>query len=307
MAQGRFTQRRNLPRLAQRRPCGGGMRKAGALVLLGPALLLFLIFFAVPFAVMAAMSALTANPLVAPNAGFTARHYERLLGDSYYWEVLWTTLRLGVFTTLVSLLLGYPLALLLARVRSATARSLLLMAVLAPMVMGLVVRTYAWLGIFSNQGVINGTLMALGLIAAPLPLLGSEGAVVVALAHIYVPFMILTLTGVIARIDPRLEEAARGLGASRFGAFLQVTLPLSVPGILAGSLLVFALAISAYVTPTVIGGYEVLTLPMLIYQQISATFNLGFAAALGVVLLIVALAVVAAYNRAMARVARSAA
>jgi len=283
------------------------MRKAGAIVLLGPALLLFLLFFAVPFAVMAAMSALTANPLVAPNAEFTARHYERLLGDSYYWEVLWTTLRLGLLTTVVSLLLGYPLALLLARVTSGAARSLLLMAVLAPMVMGLVVRTYAWLGIFSNQGVINGTLMALGVIAEPVALLGSEGAVVVALAHIYVPFMILTLTGVIARIDPRLEEAARGLGASRFGAFLQVTLPLSVPGILAGSLLVFALAISAYVTPTVIGGYEVLTLPMLIYQQISATFNLGFAAALGVVLLVVALAVVAAYNRAMARVARSAA
>ncbi len=156
---------------------------------------------------------------------------------------------------------------------------------------------------FSNRGVINGTLMGLGLIQEPIAFLGTEGAVVAALAHIYVPFMILTLTGVIARIDLRLEEAARGLGASRLRTFLEVTLPLSMPGILAGSLLVFALAISAYVTPIVIGGYEIQTLPMMIYQQISASFNLHFAAALGVVLLAVALLLVGAYGRAMRRAA----
>jgi len=226
--------------------------------------------------------------------------------DIYYYGVLWQTLRLGILTTIVSLLMGYPLAFLLARMRSAAGRSLLLMAVIAPMVMGLVVRTYAWLGMFSNRGVINGTLLGLGLIDEPIAFLGTEGAVVIALCHIYVPFMILTLTGVIARIDPRLEEAARGLGATRVAAFLQVTLPLSAPGILAGSLLVFALTISAYVTPIVIGGYEIQTLPMLIFQQVSASFNLGFAAALGVVLLIVALGLVFAYGRAMQRAARGA-
>jgi putative spermidine/putrescine transport system permease protein len=226
--------------------------------------------------------------------------------DIYYYEVLWQTLRLGLLTTVLSLLLGYPLAFLMARLRTATGRTLVLMAVIAPMVMGLVVRTYAWLGMFSNRGVINGTLMGMGLIEQPIAFLGTEGAVVIALCHIYVPFMILTLTGVIARIDPRLEEAARGLGATRFGAFLQVTLPLSMPGILAGSLLVFALAISAYVTPIVIGGYEIQTLPMLVFQQVSATFNLGFAAALGVVLLVVALGLVFAYGRAMQRAARGA-
>lgn len=252
---------------------------------------------------MALMSVLTASPVLRPDASFTLRHFERIAEDLYYWEILWATLRLGLLTTLAALLLGYPLALLLARTRSATARTLLLMAVLAPMVMGLVVRTYAWLGILSNGGVVNGTLRALGVIDAPLPLLGSEAAVVVALCHVYVPFMILTLTGVIARIDPKLEEAARGLGATRLRAFLEVTLPLSGPGIVAGSLLVFALAISAYVTPIVIGGYEIQTLPILIYQQVSGSFNLGFAAALGLVLLLVALVLVAAYNRAMAKVA----
>ncbi len=267
--------------------------------LLAPAAAMFLLFFAIPFATMAVMSLLTANPMVRPDAHLTGMHYERLSGDVYYLSVLWQTLRLGLWTTLLSLLLGYPLAFLMARTPSKTTRTLLLIAVLAPMVMGLVVRTYAWLGIFSNRGVINGTLRALGVIQEPIPMLGSEAAVVIALAHIYVPFMILTLTGVIARIDPRLEEAARGLGAGKVGVFLQVTLPLSGPGILAGSLLVFALAISAYVTPIMIGGYEILTLPMLIFQQVSATFNLGFAAALGVVLLVVALLLVTAYNRAM--------
>jgi len=274
-----------------------------AAVMLAPAGLLFLLFFAIPFGVMAMMSLLTANPLVQSNAGFTLQHYERIAGDIFYAEVLWQTLRLGLLTTVLSLLLGYPLAFLIARARRPLTRTLLLMAVIAPMVMGLVVRTYAWLGMFSNTGVINGTLMKLGIIAEPLAILGSEAAVVVALCHIYVPFMILTLTGVIARIDPKLEEAARGMGASRIRAFLEVTLPLSAPGILAGALLVFALAISAYVTPIVIGGYEILTLPMLIFQQVSSSFNLGFAGALGVVLLIVALVLVWAYGRAMRRVA----
>lgn len=274
--------------------------------MLAPAALLFLLFFAVPFLVMAAMSVLTANPLIRPDAAFTLRHYERIAGDIYYAEVLWQTLRLGLLTTILSLILGYPLAVLIARAAKPLTRTLLLMAVIAPMVMGLVVRTYAWLGMFSNGGVINGTLLKLGLIAEPLPILGSELAVVIALCHIYVPFMILTLTGVIARIDPRLEEAARGMGASPTRAFLEVTLPLSAPGILAGSLLVFALAISAYVTPIVIGGYEIQTLPMLIFQQVSSSFNLGFAGALGVVLLAVALLLVGAYGRAMRRAAHGA-
>ena len=276
-----------------------------AWLLLSPAMLFFTAFFLLPFATMATMSVLTGNPLVAPHVAFTTRQFARMWGDGYYASVLWTTVRLGLLTTAVSLLLGYPIAFWLARTPSPAVRRALMMAVLAPMLMGLVVRTYAWLAMFSNRGVINGTLAAMGLIDQPIPFLGSEAAVVVALAHIYVPFMILTLSGVLGRQDARLEEASRGLGASRLRTFLEVTLPLSAPGILAGCLLVFALSISAYVTPIVIGNYAVQTLPILVYQQISASFNLPFAAALGIVLLAVALAIVAAYNRAMARVAQA--
>jgi putative spermidine/putrescine transport system permease protein len=271
--------------------------------LVAPALLLFIVFFVLPFAVMAVLSFLTGNPASARSVSFTLRQYERMIDDDLYPEALWATLRLGILSTIAALLLGYPLAHWMARIRSRLGHALLLMAVIAPMLTGIVVRTFAWMTILQDRGVINQTLMAWGITSKPLPLMYNEFGTVVALVHIYVPFMVLTLTGVIGRIDIRLEEAARGLGAGRFRAFLEVTLPLSVPGILAGSLLVFALTISAYVTPSAMGGTEVLTIPMLIYQQVGASFNLNFAGALGVILLVVSLVVVVAYNHVIGRLA----
>jgi putative spermidine/putrescine transport system permease protein len=222
-----------------------------------------------------------------------------MIDDPFYLEVIWTTIRIGLVTTLVALAIGYPLAHWMARIKSRTGHALLLMAVLAPMLTGIVVRTFAWMTLLSDKGVVNQTLMSLGVIGQPLKLMYTETGIVVGLVHIYVPFMVLTLTGVIGRIDERLEQAAENLGASPLRAFLEVTLPLSLPGILAGSLLVFALAISAYVTPILLGGFQIMTLPILIYQQISANFNVGFAAALGIVLLMISLGLVVAYNRAL--------
>jgi len=285
---------------APRRPARRGL----AALLIAPALLLFGGFFVLPLAVVLLTSVLTGNPVYDPAVGFTLRHYQRLVGDDYYFEVLVTTLRLGLYTTIAALLIGYPLAHQLARLRDPLWRTLLLMAVLSPMLTGIVVRTYAWMTLLSNKGIVNEALRTAGLIEQPLPLMYNEFGTVVALVHIYVPFMVLTLTGVIGRIDPRLEEAARSLGASKLRGFLEVTLPLSLPGIVAGSLLVFALAISAYVTPILMGGFEIITLPILIYQQISgSSFNLGFAGALAMVLLAVSLLLVALYSRVMARAA----
>jgi len=272
--------------------------------LIAPAGLFFLVFFVMPFALMALLSVMTGNPLQRPNVGLTARHYQRIADDTLYLESLAETLRIGAITTVASLVLGYPIAHWLARIRSRVGHAVLLMAVIAPMLTGIVVRTFAWMTILSDRGVINATLLNLGLISAPLPLMYNELGTTIALVHIYVPFMVLTLAGVIGGIDERLEEAAMSLGASPLRAFAEVTLPLSVPGILAGSLLVFALAISAYVTPYLMGGQQVLTLPMLIYQQVAATFNTAFASALGVLLLVVSIALVVAYNRVLARVVR---
>jgi putative spermidine/putrescine transport system permease protein len=266
---------------------------------IAPATLLFVLFFIMPFGVMALLSVLSGNPVSNPNVSFTWRHYNRLFDSDLYFDALVATMRIGAVTTVISLLIGYPLAHWMARMRSRVGHALLLMAVIAPLLTGIVVRTFAWMTLLSDRGVINTTLQWFGL--APLPLMYNEFGVIVGLVHIYVPFMVLTLVGVIGRIDRTLEEAARGLGAGRLRTFLEVTLPLSMPGILAGSLLVFALAISAYVTPVVLGGNNVLTLPMLIYQQVSASFNLGFAGALGVVLLAVSLALVLAYNSILGR------
>jgi putative spermidine/putrescine transport system permease protein len=268
-----------------------------------PSALLFVLFFFLPIGLMAVMSLLTGNPVVMPHVAFTARHYQRLVDDSYYLEVIWTTIRIGLWTTLIALVIGYPLAHWMARIKSRTGHALLLMAVLAPMLTGIVVRTFAWMTLLSDKGVINQVLLSLGLVNKPLQLMYNEAGIVVGLVHIYVPFMVLTLTGVIGRIDERLEQAAENLGASPLRAFVEVTLPLSLPGILAGSLLVFALAISAYVTPILLGGFQIMTLPILIYQQISANFNIGFAAALGMVLLLVSLILILAYNRVLGLVA----
>lgn len=250
---------------------------------------------------MAALSLLSGNPVSNPNVTFTWRHYNRLFDSDLYFDSLIATMRIGAITTIIALLIGYPLAHWMARMQSRIGHALLLMVVIAPLLTGIVVRTFAWMTVLGDRGVINITLRWLGLVEKPLPLMYNEFGVIIGLVHIYVPFMVLTLVGVIGRIDGALEEAARGLGASRFRAFVEVTLPLSLPGILAGSLLVFALAISAYVTPVLLGGNNVLTLPMLIYQQVSASFNLGFAGALGVVLLVVSLVLVFAYNTILGR------
>jgi putative spermidine/putrescine transport system permease protein len=268
---------------------------------IAPAAALFVLFFVLPFGVMAALSLLSGNPVSNPQVSFTLRHYARLFESDLYIDALVTTLRIGAVTTVIALAIGYPLAHWMARMRSRLGHALLLMAVVAPLLTGIVVRTFAWMTLLGDRGVINTTLHWLGAIERPLPLMYNEFGVVVGLVHIYVPFMVLTLLGVIGRIDRSLEEAARGLGASRTRTFLEVTLPLSLPGIVAGSLLVFALAISAYVTPVLLGGNSVLTVPMLIYQQVSASFNLGFAGALGAVLLLVALVLVLGYNAILGR------
>lgn len=274
-------------------------RVNGLALFILPSALLFAFFFFLPIGLMMTMSLLTGNPVVAPRVALTSRHYARIINDPYYLEVIWTTIRIGLVTTLISLAIGYPLAHWMARIKSRAGHALLLMAVLAPMLTGIVVRTFAWMTLLSDKGVINQTLISLGLITQPLQLMYTETGIVVGLVHIYVPFMVLTLTGVIGRIDERLEQAAENLGASPLRAFLEVTLPLSLPGILAGSLLVFALSISAYVTPILLGGFQIMTLPILIYQQIAANFNIGFAAALGLILLLISFALVVAYNRVL--------
>src|SRR6202165_579170 len=214
--------------------------------LIAPSALLFALFFFLPMGLMAMISLLTGNPVMQPHVTFTGKYYQRIFSDRYYFEVIWTTLRIGLLTTLAALLVGYPLAHWMARIRGRTAYAVLMMTVLTTMLTGVVVRTFAWMALLSDKGAINQALIGLGLISKPLPLMYNEFSIVLGLTHIYVPYMVLTLVGVLGRIDERLEHAAQNLGASPLPAFLALALALRLPGLLAGSLLVFAVAISAY-------------------------------------------------------------
>jgi putative spermidine/putrescine transport system permease protein len=164
--------------------------------LIVPAVLLFLLFFVLPFGVLGIMSFLSGSPVNEPSVHLTLRHYERFLADDLYLEALWATLRIGLITTLAALLIGYPLAHLMARARSRIGHAVLLMAVIAPMLTGIVVRTFAWIRCCRTRA-SSTRLLALGIIDRPLRLMYNEFGTIVALTHIYVPFMVLTLAGVI--------------------------------------------------------------------------------------------------------------
>lgn len=260
------------------------------------------VFFTVPLLIMAAVS-VARQSFGGYEWTFTLTSYVRFLTDAFYLGVLWDTLWLGAVVTLAALLLGYPLAYHLARTRTRW-KPLLLVFVLSPLLVGIVIRCYGWMILLADRGLINATLVDHGWLAKPLPLMYNRFGVAVALVHVFLPFMILSLTGVIKRIDPALLEASMSLGAPPARAFLEVTLPLSLPGILAGSLLVFSLAISSFVVPVLLGGFKVYVLPIIVYEQILSVFDWPFGAANAFILLAISLGIIAGYIKVTERALR---
>ena len=282
--------------------------RAGAL-LLAPYVLLLVVFFTAPLALMLATSVSHQSfgqideRASSAHSTVTLHHYIRFFSDSYYVGVLWDTLLLGAIVTVVSVLLGYPLAYHLALTRSRW-KPLLIVFILSPLLVGIVIRCYGWMILLADRGLINATLMEHRWITKPLPLMYNKLGVTIALVHVFLPFMVLSLTGVLKRIDPHLIEASKTLGASPWRAFLEVTLPLSLPGILAGSLLVFSLAISSFVVPILIGGFKVHVLPMVVYEQVLSVFDWPFGAANAFVLLVISVALIAVYIKVTERALR---
>jgi putative spermidine/putrescine transport system permease protein len=276
-------------------------RRAGVL-LLGPYVLLLAVFFVAPLLLMVGIS-LSRESFGRLEWALTLSHYVRFLTDSYYLSVLADTLWLGVLTTVATLLLGYPLAYHLALTRSRW-KPLLIVFILSPLLVGIVIRCYGWMILLADRGLINTTLVEHGWLARPLPLMYNKFGVTVALVHVFLPFMVLSLTGVLKRIEPALIEASQTLGASPRRAFWEVTLPLSLPGILAGSLLVFSLAISSFVVPILIGGFKVHVLPMTVYEQVLSVFDWPFGAANAIVLLVISVALIAVYIKVTERALR---
>ena len=265
------------------------------LVLLAPATFVFLVLLVSPIVFLIHLSLLPSMPN-APLAGPIGLNGYTALGDSYHLAILWRTIRISGITTLGCLLLGYPIALSIIRSRGWW-RSAQIVLVVTPLFVSIVVRTYGWVLLLGNRGLINGLLAWVGLRDQPVRLLGTEAAVVIGLMEALLPFMVLSLSAVLSRIDSTLEEAARGLGASPIGAFLTVTLPLSLPGALAGCLLVFMVSMGSYVTPALLGGSEVRVMVTEIYTQVTTVFNWPLAAVLSLTLLAVSLAVAGLASR----------
>jgi putative spermidine/putrescine transport system permease protein len=253
-----------------------------------PLAALFVAFFVAPLLVLLALSL---HDDVTMRT-WTIGNYAKFFTDRFNYSILIDTLLLGVKTTLVCLIFGYPIAWLCARA-SARWQSVLLFLVILPILTSVVVRTFAWIVILGRQGVLNQIAMGLGLVHEPLRLLNTEIGVVMVLAQVQMPLMALPILTVLSKMDPNLADASRVLGAGEWRTFSKVTLPLSLPGIIAGCILTYSASITAFVTQSLIGGARLIYMPLHIYQQAVGANNWPFAAAISIIFMIAVIAVVA--------------
>ncbi len=269
--------------------------------LFAPAGLFLLIFFLVPYANMVWVSFLVKPASGPPLNVFTLANYAKVLADPFYWKILRNTFWYAGLSTALTLLLGYPVAYAIARAPNRR-RPLLLMLLIAPLLVSVVVRAYGWMIILGEVGLVNQALRALGFAGGGL--MYNAFGVIVGLVHVFIPFMVLSIVGALQNISPDVERAARSLGGSAWQAFWRITWPLSLPGVFAGTLLVFVLAVSSYVLPILLGGNNVLVMPMLIVQMLLDAFNWPLGAALAMVLFGVTAALLWFYVKMMTRAMR---
>lgn len=251
------------------------------LALSSPAFLLVFVVLLIPVGWLFFLSFLDKD-------GFTLGHYARLWQNEAYFEIFRVTFLSSFLVTLLTVMLGYPLAYLLSQLPRRLA-IIGLTVVLLPFWTSLLVRTYAWLVLLQRKGLVNSTLMSLGLIDEPLNLVYNMPGVVIGMVHIMLPFMVLPLYATMRSIDPGLMRAAISLGAPRHKAFFTIFAPLSLPGVIAGSLLVFIYCLGFYITPQVLGGGRINLVSMKILENATIYSDWGAASALGVVLLVVTL------------------
>ena len=230
--------------------------------------------------------------------GFTLENFSRM-GSWVYLHVFVDSLVLSAWTALVSLLLGYPLAHALVRSRAAWLKTLILVVFVVPMFTGDIVRTYSWLIVLGKNGFLNGALRAVGLIETPIELLYTATGVTIALVQYALPVMVIMLAAAISHIDVAVEKAAASLGAPPAAVFLRITLPLSLPGILSGSVTIFAWTLSAFATPQLVGGGKVNMISNLVYQLGFSNFDFPFAAVLSMTALVLTVAILMALSRLM--------
>ncbi|CAH1652281.1 ABC transporter permease [Chelatococcus asaccharovorans] len=278
--------------------------KTSALVL--PAVVILGAFFVVPLIWVVILSFLGAGPTGEVQHAFTLGNYVRFLTDSYYVnDLLLRTIRLAAIATVFSVVIGYLGAFVIARA-APTTQTWMILLVMLPLWVNLVVRTLSLMVVLGRNGPVNQILVGLGITARPLPLLYNETAVVIGMVQVAVPFVVLSVFGVLQAIPRQLEQAAMTVGATPLAAFRRVTLPLSVPGILAGSVLAFGINVESFVVPILLGGGRVRFMSVAAYETATVSNNLPFAATIGVILLIVTMVMLGVYQWAVRSAGRPA-
>ncbi len=263
------------------------------LLLALPGLVLLVLAYFLPIGQMLALS-------ISGREGPTLEHFARFLSDPFYIGILWRTVRLSLLITFICALLGFPFAYIMARV-GPRLRMWMVVAVILPLMTSVVVRTFGWMVLLSRNGMVSQIARDLGWAERNFQLMHSESAIVIGMVQVLLPFMTLSILGVISRLDTRLEEAARTMGGSFLDTMRSVVLPLSLPGIVAGSLLVFTLSASSFITPSLMGGARIQVLAGSVYKSVTQTLEWPFAAAQAVILFVGVLLVLIPYVKMTAR------
>lgn len=266
------------------------------ILLLLPALLLLVVFFFGPYLYLLYVSFMTQTKGATYVRAFTFDNYLQTVRDPFNWRIIWQTLRLGFVTTALTLVLSYPLAYHMSRA-SSRIKGLLMIMLLSPLLVGIVIRSYGWMILLADNGLINQAVRGIGF--RELHLMYNQTGVLIGLVHIYLPFMVLSLVGSLQGIDPDIERASRSLGASTWTTFWRVTWPLSLPGVVSGTVLVFVLTISSYIIPSLLGGYKVITVPLLVVQTVSELFNWPLGSAFAMLFFVITIVIVGVYIKLM--------
>jgi putrescine transport system permease protein len=260
------------------------------------------IFFLLPFALVLAIALGTNNPDAAPpvDLGLTLKNFALLFTDDLYLGAWLASLRIAATSTVLCLLLSYPMAYAIARA-PADWRPLLLMAVILPFWTSFLIRVYAWMGLLASNGILNAFLRWTGLVDNPGTILGTEWAILLGIVYAYLPFMVLPLYAALEKLDTGLLEAASDLGAGPFTAFRTVTLPLSLPGVVAGCLLVFIPAVGEFVIPDLLGGTGTLMIGKVLWDEFFINNDWPLASAVAILLLVLLVGPIALFQRQQAK------
>ncbi|TWT15200.1 ABC transporter permease [Reyranella sp. CPCC 100927] len=283
-------------------PSTPAVRRAWAPYLLSaPALLLFAGVVLIPIAMTVILSFHDWGQYKGIEPVFILKNWREIIDDSYFHEMFLRTLRISVLVTLIAAVFGAPEAYILNRMRNPW-KGIFLLVILGPLLISVVARTLGWALLFGGEtGVINKALLNLGVITAPIPFMFTETGVVIALSHVLMPFMVLSVWAGLQRLDPQVENAALSLGASHATVLRRIVLPQVMPGILSGSIIVFALAASAFATPAIIGGRRLKVAATLAYDEFLNTLNWPLGAAVASLLLVALVVIIVGCNRLVER------